>query len=275
MNYTYTGYKNWKPTTQELEGFYQNGTCPVDLFENEYLIIQDCEDNIIDKYCQQNGTLRKVQYKTINNSRNGKIKPRNIGQELAIDMLQDRTSKVKLIRGLYGSGKDLLMLNQALEYIERGKFQKIVFIRPNVCVAGVPDIGYLKGDMMDKLAWTLAPFYDKVGGQDGVDELINNNMLELVPLPFIRGRSFDNSIIYVCEGQNLLGDTVKLIISRAGDGSELWLNGDAKQIDRKMYENDNGLKLMIDKLAGHPLFSYVFLDKTERGEVANLANLLD
>jgi predicted ribonuclease YlaK len=79
---------------------------------------------------------------------------------------------VKLIRGVYGSGKDYLMLNQALRYIEDGLFEKIIFLRPNVTVANVPDIGYLKGSADEKLEWTLAPFYDKVGGREGVEYLV-------------------------------------------------------------------------------------------------------
>lgn len=271
----YKGYKDITLSNEQLGNFYGTGAVDVELNENEYLVLRDENGEVADKFCYQDGNLRRLQYRTISNTYCNKIKPRNLGQELAIDLLQDRTVPVKLIRGVFGAGKEILMLNQALEYIERGQFQKIIFIRPNVSVAGVPEIGYLKGDAKEKLAWTLAPFYDKVGGEDGVNGLTDSGVLELVPLPFIRGRSFENSIVYVCEGQNLLGDTIKLIISRVGENSELWLNGDAKQIDRKMYEQDNGLKLMLDRLVGHPLFGYIFLDKTERGEVANLANLLD
>ena len=192
-----------------------------------------------------------------------------------MDMLIDKQSKVKLVQGVYGSGKDYLMLNQALSLIEKGKFQKIVFIRPNVTVANVPEIGYLKGTQEEKLAWTLGPFYDKVGGEDGVRLLVEQGKLELVPLLFIRGRSFDNSIIYVTEGQNITAEIAKLIISRIGDNSELWLNCDTHQVDKLVYEKDNGVEKMVSRLAGNPLFSYVYLPKTERSAVAELATLLD
>ena len=190
-------------------------------------------------------------------------------------MLQDRISKVKLIRGVYGSGKDYLMLNQALEYLENGTFNKIVYIRPNVTVANVPDIGYLKGSAEEKLEWTLAPLYDKVGGREGVEMLIHSERLEMVPLLHIRGRSFDNSLIYVCEAQNITTEIAKLIISRVGEGSEIWLNSDTHQTDNKIYEKDNGIIKMINKLSGNKLFGYIYLPKTERGEVAELATLLD
>ena len=76
-----------------------------------------------------------------------------------------RNIPVKLLTGVGGSGKDILMSTAAMSLVERGKFQKIVYIRPNVTIEGVPDIGYRKGDTFQKLAWTLGPLVDKYGGQ--------------------------------------------------------------------------------------------------------------
>lgn len=171
--------------------------------------------------------------------------------------------------------KDLLMFNEALTQIENGNYEKIVYIRPNVTVGDIPDIGYLKGDLEDKLGWTLGPIYDKAGGQEGVDRLMSLGMLEMVPLLFIRGRSFENSIIYVTEGQNMTTEVIKLLISRVGEGSQLWINADNHQTDRRVYDKDNGVTKMVERLYGNKLFSYVYLPITERGEVSNLANLLD
>ena len=105
--------------------------------------------------------------------------------------------------------------------------------------------------------------------------LVEQDKLELVPLLFIRGRSFDNSIVYVTEGQNITTEIAKLIISRIGDNSELWLNCDTHQVDKQIYEKDNGVNKMVDRLAGNSLFAYIYLPKTERSQVAELATLLD
>ena len=274
----YKGYIELLFNDNQLAYFYGNKKSyeqECGLKENQYLLIKDKTGEVVDKYCFQNGELRQVKYNTIQNAYCGKIKPRNLQQELAMDMLIDKHSKVKLVQGVYGSGKDYLMLNQALSLVEKGKFQKIVFIRPNVTVANVPEIGYLKGTMEEKLAWTLGPFYDKVGGEDGVRMLVEQDKLELVPLLFIRGRSFDNSIIYVTEGQNITAEIAKLIISRIGDNSELWFNCDTHQVDKQVYEKDNGVNKMIERLTGNPLFAYVYLPKTERSAVAELCTLLD
>lgn len=261
---------------EQMANFYTNPErLTQDLIENEYLLIEDLNGMTVDKYCYQNGELRKVSFPTVSNKYSKMIKPRNDQQVFALDMLQDRTSKVKLLRGQYGAGKDFLALNQALKYVEDGIFQKIVYLRPNVTIANVPEIGYLKGSAEEKLEWTLAPFYDKVGGKDGVEYLIDDGQLEMVPLLFIRGRSFENCLVYVCEAQNITGEIAKLIISRIGEGSELWLTSDTHQTDARVYDKDNGITKMIDRLSGNKLFSYVYLPRTERGAVANLASLLD
>lgn len=272
----YTGYKEIQLTDEELAEFYTDSSKFTEgLIENQYYIIKDKNDVPIDTYIYQKGRLNPLKNITISNQWDNKIKPRNVYQHLAMNLLKDEQSKVKLIRGVYGSGKDHLMLNQALEYIEKGKFQKIVFIRPNVTVAGVPEIGYLKGDLDNKLGWTLGPFYDKVGGEEGVQRLIDQGVLEMAPLLFLRGRSFENSIVYVCEAQNTTTEVMKLILSRAGEGTEIWINGDNHQTDSKIYDKDNGVRKLIDRLSGHKLFGYVYLPKTERGEVSELATLLD
>jgi predicted ribonuclease YlaK len=159
--------------------------------------------------------------------------------------------------------------------VENGKFDKIVFVRPNVSVRGLPEIGALPGTADEKLSWTLAPLWDKVGGEEGVQMMLNHKILESVPLLFIRGRSFENSIIYVTEGQNMTTEIAKLVIGRIGENSELWINADTHQTDKKMFDEDNGVNKMISRLSGNKLFSYVYMPKTERSSVAELATLLD
>ena len=110
--------------------------------------------------------------------------------------------------------------------IEKGKFQKIIFIRPNVTLANVPQIGYLPNGVEEKLGWTMAPLYDKIGGEEGIKYLESMGQFEMVPLLFIRGRSFENSIIYVTEAQNIDSSIAKVLLSRVGENSEIWFNGD-------------------------------------------------
>ena len=271
------GYTRISLTDAEMAEFYNSPIGFEDLIlpENEYLIVEDASGKVVDKFCYQKGKLRKLIVGRIENKYMGTVKPRNLEQECAFDMFLDRTSAVKVLRGVYGSGKDFIMLNAALQLIEKGEFDRIIYIRPNVTVANVPDIGFLPGDADDKLAWTLGPIADNIGGEDAIEFLVKGDKLRAIPLPFIRGRSFTNSIIYVSEGQNMTLEIVKLLLGRVGEGSELWINSDCHQTDRKIFDKDNGVTKMIDILKGNELVSYVSLVKSERSKVAELATLID
>ena len=272
---SYVGYKVVTLSDKEMADFYTKRENLFDLVENEYLVIKDSNEKIVDRLCYQNNEYRQVRYKPIRSHLLGEIKPRNLEQELAFDLFDREDIHVKLIKGVYGSGKDYCMISKALEFIEKGAFQKIIYIRPNVTVKNVPDIGFLPNGVEEKLAWTLGPLFDKVGGEDGIKRLSRNNQLELVPLLFIRGRSFENSIIYVSEGQNITTEIAKLILGRIGENSQLWINADNHQTDSKIFDNDNGIIKMVDKLTGNKLFGYVYFKETLRSQAANLANLLD
>lgn len=271
----YNGYKEIKLSDEQFNQMYCEGKIDgYEFFENEYLLAQDAQGNVVDKLVYHDGRLQSIHYQTLKNAYLGTIKPRNPQQHLVIDTLLDPTSKIKVIKGVYGSGKDYLMLAAALQLIEKGKFDKMVFVRPNVSVRGLPEIGALPGTADEKLSWTLAPLWDKVGGEEGVQMMLQHKILESVPLLFIRGRSFENSIIYVTEGQNMTTEIAKLIIGRIGEGSELWINADNSQTDRKLFDDDNGVNRMIERLSGNKLFSYIYMPKTERSAVAELATLL-
>lgn len=269
------GYKLVQLDDEELSRFYVEGGQAIEMIENQYLVIADKNGEVVDKFKFQDGELKKVKYLTISSTFMGKIKPKTFEQELAVDLLSDEKTTVKLLRAPYGGGKDYLMFAKALELIEKGIYEKIIYIRPNVTLKDVPEIGYLRGGMEDKLSWTLGPLYDKVGGKENIDTLIERNKLELMPLLFIRGRSFENSIVYVTEGQNITNEIAKLLLGRIGQDSTLWINADTHQVDNRIYEKDNGIISMIDKLYGNPLFGYVYMSQTLRSDTANLANLLD
>lgn len=268
----YTGYRFWQLSDEEMAEWYSGRLpAPTDLNINEYLVLQDLEGNVVDKYRLYKNGLKKINFRIIKSDYCGIIKPRNIYQELAIDMLQTREAPIKIFRGTYGCGKDYLMSAEAISQIEQGNFNKIVYIRPNVGLANVPDIGYLKGGIDEKLGWTLAPLWDKFGGEDIVTNMQEQGIIELVPLPFIRGRSFENTIIYVSEGQNITKETAAVIISRLGENSELWINGDCHQTDKRVYDDNNGITAMINTLSGDPLFQVVYSPVTERSQAARLA----
>jgi PhoH-like ATPase len=242
---------------------------------NEYLIAKNKDGEVVDKLCCIQGELQRIHFTTFKNTFTGALKPRNEHQEIAFDMLKDPNITVKLITGTWGTGKTLALVVAALEAVQRGEFERIIWVRNNVQVRDTDQIGALPGDAYDKMLPYLGPFMDHVGGEEGVKMLIDNDQLEVIPLGFLRGRSIRNSIIICSEAENLTKEHLQLLMGRVDEGSALWIDGDVRQRDRVAFEKSKGLETMIDRLKGEPLFGYIHLVKSERSATARLADKLN
>lgn len=275
MDNFYRGYRNFKLTDDELAQFYKGEYEVAPGLENEYLIIYNEDEEPIDYFCWKNNSLEKVKFPVLGNEFTGKMKPRNPQQYCAMDLLKDDRIPLKLITGNFGSGKSMMCVVAALEALQKGKFNKIIFVRNNVQVKDTDPLGALPGDMNDKTLPYVMPFADHCGGVEGIERLIEGGQLEVIPLAFLRGRSIRNSIIYSMESENLTKEHIQLIMGRVDEGSQLWLDGDIKQRDKAAFEKSQGLEQMIERLKGNRLFGYVHLIKSERSEVARLCDLLD
>lgn len=216
-----------------------------------------------------------IKYKNLNTTYSGKIKPLNDQQKLAFDLLQNDNITIKLLLGVYGSGKDFLMVNHAVDMIEKGKYDKIVWVRNNIEVKDTKEIGFLPGSMLEKVYPFAAILADCLGGEVALERAITDGWVEIQPLGFIRGRSFSRSIIYCSEAENLTKQHIQLLIGRVGEGSSLWINGDLRQIDDITFERNNGIQKLIEKVTGNERFGSVYLPITERSETARMADLLD
>jgi PhoH-like ATPase len=272
----YKGYKTISIDDTEMAYLYQNLKSNIyDLLINQYLIVQNQQNEVIDKLIWNGEIHKTITYKQINNDFSGKIKPRNIQQELAFDLLQNKNTTIKILTGVYGSGKDYLMTSTAIDLIRQKRYEKIMWVRNNIEVKNSKPIGFLPNGMKDKLLPFAMPMADHVGGKDGLELLIGQGKVEIEHLGFIRGRNIENTIIMCSEAENMTKEHIQLLLSRIGDNSTLWLNGDFRQIDSNIFESNNGLSSIINKLKGNSRFGYVQLQKTERSETAELANLLD
>ena len=272
----YTGYTEIELSDEQYNLVYSEHKLPGYIFnENEYVIAVNEYGEVVDKFCYQDGKLRPVKFTTFSNMHTGKLKPRNVHQELAFDMLKDKTSTVKLVTGTWGTGKTMSLVVAALEAVERGEFDKIIWVRNNVQVKDTDQIGALPGDEHAKLLPYLGPMMDHVGGPDGIDILIQNGQLEVIPLAFLRGRSIRNAIIISSEAENLTKEHIQLLLGRVDSGSNLWMDADLKQRDRAVFEKSAGIETMIERLKDEKLFGYVHLVKSERSETARLADKLN
>lgn len=247
-----------------------------ELRPNEYAIIQNSSGKAVDYFKWYGKEIRRISpFPSIKTNYNGVVKPRNQEQYCAIDMLNDPAKLVKVLSGTHGAGKDVLMVNAALSYIQKGVVEKIFYVRNNIEVKDTVPLGSLPGEKAEKIRPWLAPLSDHVGGWDGLDHLTLEGTVEAEHLGYLRSRDIRNSIILVSEAENLTTKHIQLLLGRVGDGSQLWINGDYRQTDKKIFKDDSGMLKLIEKLADHPLVGYVHLPKTERSSVARLADLLD
>lgn len=277
-NYTdYCGYKEVQLSEEELAEFYC--TLKVNRFDlkpNEYLIMHDQDGKVVDYRKWTGETHDVLKYQQIYSDFMGEVKPRNPQQKLCFDMLQDKKTPIKVITGGFGTGKDYVMLSHAIQMIlKTGQFQKIVWVRNNIEVKGTKQIGHLPGSANEKLMPYAQIISDHIGGQMQLEQMIADGSIELCHLGFLRGRDIKNAIIYCSEAENLTKSHVQLLMGRVSEDSQLWLNGDYKQVDSDLFRTNNGLMTLIGTLAGHEKFGFVKLQKSERSEVAAMADLLD
>ena len=198
-----------------------------------------------------------------------------VGETEMVCILVDNPEHLYLTNDYIVTHNTMANIVAALEAVQKGEFEKIIFIRNNVQVKDTDNLGALPGDPYDKLLPYVMPFADHCGGEEGLRRLIEEDKLEVIALAFLRGRSIRNAILYSMESENLTKEQIQLIMGRVDKGSQLWMDGDIKQRDKAVFEKSQGLETMVERLAGHKKFGYVNLVKSERSEVAAMADLLD
>lgn len=268
----WAGWGKYWPTEQEMAMLYSDPKinilgCKI----NEFCEIYD-GSTLKDVLFWTGKEFRPLKYKELRNDFfNETIRPRNIEQKMAFDLLQNPDIPLKLLVGNPGAGKDYLMFLHAWDLIQKGKKDKIIYIRNLVPFKDAPEIGFLEGSLQKKIEWGLGPIVS-ILGEEGLQMAEQQGKIEAVNLGFIRGMSWENCILYVSEGQNITGGGYKLLVSRCGDNSELWINGDILQTDNKKFEQNNGISRLINSLSGDKMFGTVKLLKTERSALADLAS---
>lgn len=271
----YCGWKIVRPTNEQLAELYSHPENNIFAAKaNEFVEIY-VENELKDVQFWDGMKYRPLKYQNFKNTFGEKVAPRNLEQKMLFHLLQNENIKIKLCLGSFGDGKTWSMLQHALKGVKDGRFSKIIFVRNNVVTKGSRDIGYLSGNLVEKIRPYLMPIAD-LTSVEYLDELIETGILEPVPLAFMRGRDFSNGTLVFCdEAENLTKENIQLLIGRIGDESELWVAGDLKQIDDKIFERNNGIQKMVDRLKGNELFGMVKLIKSERSRTSQLADLLD
>jgi PhoH-like ATPase len=248
------------------------------LLPHEYLILRNIQKSALAYYDPQLQEIQRVEKLGAYG-----IMPRNAEQTFALHALMNPEVLLVTLSGKAGTGKTLLALAAALEV--RKQFQQIYLARPIVPLSN-RDLGYLPGDISEKLDPYMQPLYDnlavirnKFNETDAdyrrIGEMLEQEKLYISPLSYIRGRSLERIFFIVDEAQNLTPHEVKTIITRAGEGTKVIFTGDPYQIDTPYLDaQSNGLTYLIDHMKGQSLYAHINLEKGERSLLAELASNL-
>ncbi len=285
----YTGHRQIEVPSNIIDTFYKDKEVEVegfDLLPNEFVLLTD-ETN------PKHTALTRVDKSSNNLIRLNPnvdsvwhIKAKSKEQRMALELLMDPEIELVTLVGQAGTGKTLLAIAAALEsVIGQKRYDRVLVSRPIIPMG--KDIGYLPGNKDEKLSNWMQPIFDNLTFLLGhgempengdasikkkIDKMMQENLLELEALTYIRGRSIPNQYVIVDEAQNLTPHEVKTIISRAGEGTKMVLTGDPYQIDNPYLDSSsNGLTYTAERMKGHALHGHVTLRKSERSGLAAAA----
>jgi len=282
----YSGMTEMPVAGADVDTFYQSGALPLaenGLKANQYVLLRDRDNPSHSAIGRFDGTAKKLV--PLRKLRDGVwgIRPRNKEQHCALDLLLCDDIKLVTLIGKAGTGKTMLALAAGLQkVVEEQLYSKLLVSRPIFPLGR--DVGYLPGDIEEKLNPWMQPIYDNVeflmglskqerGKGRSYQELIDLGYIEIEPLTYIRGRSIPNQFIIVDEAQNLTPHEVKTIITRVGEATKVVLTGDPYQIDNPYVDaTSNGLTTVVEKFKGEVVAGHCTLSKGERSQLAELAS---
>ena len=245
-------------------------------YENEYFCVKYDSSSFLGRY--EEGDIERIRPAgdLLESFSRLDIKAKNREQLYALNSLLDPSLPLVTISGLAGSGKTFITLMAAYAMVQAGYYDRIVFTR-NVQPVG-RDIGFLPGSMEEKMAPWLAPIMDnlRVGLKDNNLSLFNTlrsqGVIEIAPLSFIRGRTFNDTILIMDEAQNATIHELKTVITRMGENSKIILLGDVDQIDTPYIDAlSNGLTIVSEKFKNQSCASHIALKRGERSHLSAVA----
>lgn len=276
------GYHELYIPTEQLNTFYKQSQLPikevtsVPLNPHQFVIMKGNEGgSALGMLDQKAENVKRLIY---DQEHVWGIRPKNVQQTMALELLLRRDIPLVTLIGKAGTGKTLLALAAGLMQTEDlGMFKKLIVARSIVPVG--KDLGYLPGEKEEKLRPWMQPIYDnleflfntkKPGELDAI--LAGIGSIQVEALTYIRGRSIPDQFIIIDEAQNLTKHEVKTLLTRVGEGSKIVLMGDPEQIDHPYLDSlNNGLTYVIERFKGQQISGHVKLVKGERSGLAQLA----
>lgn len=281
-DFEYTGFKVLKTNEDTLTNFYSNilpsKENKLNLLINQYLIIENLNGEIIDKYKWTEDGLKTIPFNVFESKMFGKVKPKDIYQQIVMDSM--RKNKLTMVRGSAGTGKSYLSFGYLFECLDRGVIDKIIIFCNTVATSGSAKLGYYPGSRDEKLLDSQIGnlLASKLGDKIAVERLIEDGSLVLLPMSDIRGYDTTGmkAGIYISEAQNMDIELMRLALQRIGEDSICILDGDSEaQVDLAIYAgNNNGMKRVSEIFRGDPIYGEVTLQNIYRSRIARLAQKL-
>ena len=283
-DHLYTGFTDVQVTLDLLNKFYEKGKLPISeigtgtYYPNEFLILKDVLGSSSSALAMVDSSRKFIKKLVFDHEHIWGIRPRNVQQTMAIELLLKKDLPLVTLIGKAGTGKTLLALASGLMQTEDfGEYKKLLVARPIVPMG--KDLGYLPGEKEEKLRPWMQPIFDnleylfntkKPGELEAI--LAGMGSIEVEALTYIRGRSIPDQFIIIDEAQNLTKHEVKTILTRVGDGSKIVLMGDPEQIDHPYLDAfNNGLSYVVERFKDQQIAGHVKLVKGERSGLAQLA----
>lgn len=281
VDHLFTGVKEIETSPEQIDQFYTEGKINLPeeenkLYPNEFVILKSNKG----KQSALAKNICKGDLVPINKVTDiwGMI-PRNKEQQFALDLLFDANIELVSLIGAAGTGKTLLATAAGLEQVmsRKGGYDKLIITRPVQPMGR--DIGFLPGNIDEKMAPWVAPIKDNLqflfGDKTALEMQIEEGTIEIEAMTYIRGRSIANAFIIVDEAQNLTMHELKTIITRVGDNTKIVLTGDIQQIDNVYVDAvSNGLTHAVEKFKEQKISGHITLNKGERSTLATLASEL-
>jgi len=276
---SYTGFVDLTLTDDIVDEYFEMGSievsdiinCP-EIYPNQFVVgMSTTGKSMLGVY--KEGKICKLTNLDLGETID--VKPRNKEQKFALSLLRDENVPLVTLTGIAGSGKTFLTLMAGLSGIYEKKYKRIVVTRSIQPVGR--DLGYLPGDMDDKMDPWMAPLVDNF--RHAFSDITYFSMMrekgtiDIAPLSYIRGRTFNDSFVIVDEAQNATIHELKTIVTRIGKGSKVVLLGDTDQVDTPYIDSrSNGLAIVIEKFRTESVSGHVKLSRGQRSELASLAS---
>ena len=274
----YLGFKDVVLTDDEMTEFYTHQEENLyDLLVNEYLIIRNADNEIVDRLCWTGDGYRHLDYANFSSKWFGDVKPikGDVYQAFVADSFAN--NKITLVKGPAGSGKTYLSLGFLLHKLEKNKIDKIIIFCNTVATKDSAKLGYYPGTRDEKLLDSQIGnlLISKFGGRMAVEQMIQQEQLILLPMSDVRG--YDTSGmragVYISEAQNMSVNLMKLALQRIGEDGICIIDGDCKtQVDDIQFAgSNNGMKRASKVFRGEDIYGEITLQNIHRSKIGRIA----